>query len=122
MAWKNAPINFGLEVLAEADHLSKKIAGEMLQQVIVRSPVDTGAFRGNHRVGVGSIDGSADKSETGNPLQKGIATIQSGGGLGKIVYISNSLPYAVVLEDGGSQQAPLGVYSISFMNIVNKYR
>ena len=122
MAWKNAPINFGLEVLAEADQLSKKIAGEMLQQVIVRSPVDTGAFRGNHRVNVGSVDATANVADTSNPLQKGIATIQSGGGLGKIVYISNSLPYALRLENGWSGQAPLGVYSISFMNIVNKYR
>ena len=122
MAWKNAPSKFSLEVLKEADDLSKRIAGEMLQGVVAQSPVDTGAFRGNHRVSVGTIDTTANKSETSNPLQKGIATIQSGGGLGKVVYISNSLPYSVVLENGGSQQAPLGIYSLTFMNVVNKYR
>ena len=122
MGWKNAPNKFSLDVLREADTLTKRITGEMLQGVVAKSPVDTGAFRGNHRVSVGSVDTTANKSDTGNPLQKGIATIQSGGGLGKIVYISNSLPYATVLEDGGSKQAPLGVYSLTFMNVVNKYR
>lgn len=122
MSWKNRPINFGIEVLEDADQLSKKIAGDMLQQVIVSSPVDSGAFRGNHRVSVGSVDTTANLSATSNPLQKGLATISSGGGIGKIVYISNSLPYALRLENGYSQQAPLGVYSLSFMNIVNRYK
>lgn len=122
MSWKNPTINFGVEVLADADQLSKKIAGEMLQQVIVSSPVDSGAFRGNHRVSIGSVDATANLNATSNPLQKGLATIASGGGIGKIVYICNSLPYALRLENGWSQQAPLGVYSLSFMNIVNRYK
>ena len=123
MSWKNAPINFGIKVLKDADDLTKKITGDMLQQVITRSPVDSGAFRGNHRVGIGAVDATANKDDTENPLQKGLATIQAGGGLGKIVNISNSLPYAIRLENGWSEkQAPLGVYSISFMNVVNKYK
>lgn len=123
MAWKNAPNKFSLEVLKEADGLSKRIAGEMLQQVVMRSPVDSGAFRGNHRVGVGSVDTTADKSQTeNNALQRGLATIQSGGGLGKIVHISNSLPYATKIEFGHSMQAPNGVYSLSFQSITNKYK
>ena len=120
--WKNPPRNFGLKCLKDADALTKKITGDMLQQVITRSPVDSGAFRGNHRVGIGSVDTTANKDDTENPLQKGLATIQSGGGLGKIVNISNSLPYAVRLENGHSQQAPLGVYSLSFQAVLNKYK
>ena len=122
MSWKNAPIDFGFKVLKDADQFTKKITGEMLQQVVVVSPVDSGAFRGNHRVGIGALDPNANKADTSNPLQKGMATIQSGGGLGKLVYISNSLPYAIRLENGWSQQAPIGVYSLSFMSVVNKYK
>ena len=122
MAWKNAPIDFGFKVLKDADQLTKKITGEMLQKVILASPVDSGAFRGNHRVGIGALDPNANKADTSNPLQKGMATIQSGGGLGKLVYISNSLSYAIRLENGWSQQATIGVYSISFMSVVNKYK
>lgn len=122
MAWKNAPISFGVEVLRDADELTKKITGDMLQQVITKSPVDSGAFRGNHRVGIGALDPNANKADTSNPLQKGLATIQSSGGLGKLVYISNSLPYSIRLENGYSQQAPLGVYSLSFQAVLNKYK
>ena len=122
MAWKNPPINFGVKALKDADKFTKKITGEMLQQVITRSPVDTGAFRGNHRVGIGSLDSNANKADTSNPLQKGLATIQSGGGLGKLVLISNSLPYATKIEFGHSMQAPNGVYSLSFQSITNKYK
>lgn len=122
MSWKNPPIDFGFKVLKDADQLTKKITGEMLQKVILSSPVDSGAFRGNHRVGIGALDPNANKADTSNPLQKGMATIQSGGGLGKLAYISNSLSYAIRLENGWSQQAPIGVYSISFMSVVNKYK
>lgn len=123
MTWKNAPINFGFKVLEDADDFSKKVAGEMLQQVVTRSPVDSGAFRGNHRVGVGSVDTTADKSQTeNNALQRGLAAIQSGGGLGKIVHISNSLPYATKIEFGHSMQAPNGVYALSFQSVANRYK
>lgn len=123
MTWKNPPISFGFKVLEDADDFSKKVAGEMLQQVVTRSPVDSGAFRGNHRVGVGSVDTRADKSQTeNNALQRGLATIQSGGGLGKLVYISNSLPYATKIEFGHSMQAPNGVYSLSFQYVSSKYK
>ena len=95
MAWKNAPIDFGFKVLKDADQLTKKITGEMLQKVILASPVDSGQYRNSHRVSVDSDDlsmdaVSTDKSGNGT-LQKGIATIQSGGGLGKVVKIQNNL-------------------------------
>ena len=123
MTWRNKPSSFSLQLISEADALTKKITGEMLQQVVVRSPVDSGAYRNNHRVSVGSVDKSFDVNDTGSDsLSKGIRTIQSGGGLGKIVYISNSLPYAEKLENGYSQQAPQGIYSLSFLSVVSKYR
>ena len=123
MTWKNAPINFGFQVLEDADDFSKKVAGEMLGQVVTRSPVDSGAYRGNHRVGVNSVDTTADKSQTENTaIQRGVATIQAGGGIGKIVYISNSLPYATKIEFGHSMQAPNSVYALSFQSVVNKYK
>ena len=123
MTWNNQPSNFTLQLLSEADDLTKKITGDMLQQVVTRSPVDTGAYRSNHRVSIGNVDTSYDASDTSNgAISKGIATIQAGGGLGKVVHVSNSLPYAAKLENGYSAQAPLGVYSLSFMNVVNKYK
>ena len=125
MAWKNAPTNFGIKVLKDADQLIKKITGEMLQQVVVATPVDTGQARGNWRVNVGSVntttDETQDKSGQGS-INKGLATIQSGGGIGKVVYISNSLRYIERLNSGWSMQAPKNFMQISFNNVVNKYR
>ena len=40
MSWKNKPTNFAIQILNEGDKVVKKIATEMLQQVIVGSPVD----------------------------------------------------------------------------------
>ena len=123
MTWKNKPSNFTLNLLSEADDLTKKITGEMLQQVVTRSPVDTGAYRSNHRVSIGNVDTSYDVNDTGNDsLSKGIRTIQAGGGLGKVVHISNSLPYAAKIEFGHSMQAPNGVYALSFQSVANRYK
>ena len=62
--WKNAPINFGFKVLEDADDFSKKVAGEMLQRVVVETPIDTSAARQNWRVGVGSVNTLVDENET----------------------------------------------------------
>lgn len=123
MTWNNQPSNFTLQLLSEADDLTKKITGDMLQQVVTRSPVDTGAYRSNHRVSIGNVDTSYDVSDTSNgAISKGIRTIQAGGGLGKVVHVSNSLPYAAKLENGYSAQAPLGVYALSFQYVISKYK
>lgn len=125
MGWKNSPSQFGIKMLKDADTFTKKVTGEMLQGVIVATPVDTGQARSNWRVKVGSIDGttdeSTDKSGQG-AISRGVATIKSGGGLGKVVYLSNSLKYIEKLNDGWSMQAPKNFMQITFMNVVNKYR
>ena len=75
MTWKNAPINFGFQVLEDADDFSKKVAGKLLQRVVVQTPVDTGQARGNWRVNVGSVDTSTteatDRSGQG-AISKGV--------------------------------------------------
>lgn len=126
MTWKNSPTDFGLTVLKDADNLTKKITGEILQKVVVASPVDTGAFKGNWRTNVNSVDtttdtSSMDRSGQGS-ISRGISTIQGQGGLGKLVYISNSLPYSVRLNNGWSQQAPINFVELSLQSVVNKYR
>ena len=75
MAWNGLrPSQFTLQVLRDGSELQRKITAAMLQGVILRSPVDTGAFRGNHRVSIGSVDYTKDfqKIETTRkkPLQE----------------------------------------------------
>lgn len=126
MSWKNPPINFGIKVLKDADDLTKKITGDMLTTVIVATPIDTSAARQNWRVGVGSINTLVDENQTDGSgqgaINRGIATIQSGGGIGKVVFLSNGLKYLPRLNDGWSMQAPKNFVQISFNSVVNKYK
>ena len=126
MTWNNQPSNFTLQLLSEADDITKKITGDMLTTVILATPIDTSAARQNWRVGVDSVNTLVDENETDGSgqgaISKGIRTIQAGGGIGKVVNISNGIKYIARLNDGYSMQAPKNFVQISFMNVVNKYK
>ena len=124
MAWKNKPTNFALEVVKNADDHLKKIVGETLQQVITRSPVMDGEFRASHKV---TLDRPQNAYEKGFDLSGG-ATLAEGlkvastAKIGGLVYIQSLSPYGTRLENGWSQQAPNGVYALSFQSVVSKYK
>lgn len=124
MGWKNKPSNFALEVVKNADDHLKKIVGETLQQVIVRSPVMDGEFRASHKV---TLDSPQNSYEKGFDLS-GDATLAKGkkvastAKIGGLVYIQSLSPYGTRLENGWSQQAPNGVYALSFQSVVSKYK
>lgn len=124
MGWKNKPTNFALDVVKNADEHLKKIVGETLQQVIVRSPVMDGEFRASHKVTLDSPQNSYEKgfdlsgNETLNQGLKVASTAKIGG----LVYIQTLSPYGTRLENGWSQQAPNGVYALSFQSVVSKYK
>ena len=124
MSWKNKPTNFALEVLKNADDNLKKIVGETLQQVIVRSPVMDGEFRASHKV---TLDSPQNSYEKGFDLS-GSATLAEGlkvastAKIGGLVYIQSLSPYGTRLENGWSQQAPNGVYALAFQSVSSKYK
>lgn len=130
MAWKNKPTNFPLEIEKVGDEHLRKVSAEMLQGVIMGSPVMDGAFRSNHRVTVNKTTNETVPSN-GNKAPQGTLDQQvfaDGAGqilqakLGDSVYIQNNLPYALRLENGHSQQAPLGIYSLTFLSVASKYK
>ena len=124
MAWKNKPSNFALEVVKNADDHLKKIVGETLQQVIVRSPVMDGEFRASHKVTLDSPQNSYEKGfdlSGGATLAEGLK-VASTAKIGGLVYIQSLSPYGTRLENGWSQQAPNGVYALSFQSVVSKYK
>ncbi len=124
MGWKNKPTNFALEVVKNADDHLKKVIGETLQQVITRSPVMDGEFRASHKV---TLDRPQNAYEKGFDLSGG-ATLAEGlkvastAKIGGLVYIQSLSPYGTRLENGWSQQAPNGVYALSFQSVVSKYK
>lgn len=124
MSWKNKPTNFALEVLKTADDHLKKIVGETLQRVVVLSPVQDGEFRASHKVTIDAPQNAYEKgfdlsgNETLNQGLKVASTAKIGG----LVYVQTLSPYGPALENGHSQQAPNGVYALSFRYVCEKYR
>ncbi|MDH1143303.1 HK97 gp10 family phage protein [Pseudomonas mosselii] len=121
--WTTPPSLFtGLVEEALAQRV-RVIALAMLNEIVLRSPVDTGRFRGNNIVSVGApVYASSENldpsgSET---IQRGLSAM-SGLEPYTQVYIQNNLPYATALEDGHSKQAPGGVYAVSFNGVSQAY-
>lgn len=110
--------------------LQKRVAMYMFSLIIQRSPIDTGAFRGNHRISVGAIDTESDPSlrstgrtgEVDPTLIANAATVLETLVPYTTVYIQNNLPYAVPLEEGHSKQAPLGVYALAVNDASEEFR
>jgi hypothetical protein len=94
-----------------ADLVVRKVALDLMTKVVMKSPVDTGRFRGHWMAGINSVPGGLtgrlDKAGTGT-IASASATI-AGAKAGDRVYLANNLPYAVRLEYGHSKQAPAGI-------------
>jgi len=92
----------------------KRTALDALRRIVRRTPVDTGRARGNWQVSLGEpaigevpfAYGPIDSKASGT-IEKGkivINTVGLGGGTGQlppIVWITNNVPYILVLEEGG---------------------
>ncbi|MDV2441493.1 hypothetical protein QR665_18805 [Acinetobacter gerneri] len=79
MSWTNNPVNFIAQIEKDLCDHQKKIATDALRGVIEASPVDTGAFKGNHRLSINSRDmgfdaNSSDKTGS-STLAKGLSTL-----------------------------------------------
>ncbi|MDM1766006.1 MULTISPECIES: hypothetical protein [unclassified Acinetobacter] len=126
MSWQGTRLSqFTFEVLQSATVLQRKIISEFLQGVVLASPVDTGAFRGNNLVSIGSVDVRYDLNKVdkvgGKTIAEGnIKVLQAK--IGDLVYVQNNLPYSVALENGYSQQAPTGIYALTFQRVTSKYK
>ena len=111
------------------DRAIHKVALDVFQGVVKKSPVDTGRFRGNWTVSIGSYSAQAldrtDKRRLGS-LPGHESALRADAALtafkaGAPIYITNSLPYADRLENGWSQQAPTGMVRLTLMEISAKY-
>lgn len=103
----------------------RKISLELLSKVILKSPVDTGRFRGNWYASINyassEVSASVDKTGTAS-INRGGLTINNYRIGDLAIYMTNNLPYAYRLETGYSQQAPSGMARLSVMEIASKYR
>jgi hypothetical protein len=123
-SWSTPPSLFSEVIEAELSSRVRTIALSMLNEIVLRSPVDTGRFRANNIVSVGRpvYTATVDVDKTGGAtIEKGVAVL-TGLEPYSVVYLQNSLPYAQRLEDGHSKQAPPGgIYAVSFHGVSQAY-
>lgn len=121
--WSTPPSMFTGVVEEQLSQRVRVIAMAMLNEIVLRSPVDTGRFRGNNIVSVGApvYTSSANVDPTGSEtIQQGVR-VMTGLEPYTQVFIQNNLVYSVELERGHSKQAPSGVYEVSFHSVSQAY-
>ncbi|MGY2048909.1 HK97 gp10 family phage protein [Methylobacterium sp. JK268] len=103
------------KVQARADLVVRKLVLDMGTRIVMRSPVDTGRFRANWRYGLGQMDRavSDDVDPSGQETIGRLTAEVTTARFGDVIYLSNSLPYALRLENGWSKQAPAGMVGIT---------
>lgn len=93
----------------------RKVALDLFSRVIEKSPVDTGRFKGNWQVAIGSIPAGTlelnDKDGSATISRVTAETLNLSAG--QIIYLVNNLAYARRLEFGYSKQAPAGMVRIT---------
>lgn len=121
--WSTPPSMFTGVVEEQLSQRVRVIAMAMLNEIVLRSPVDTGRFRGNNIVSVGApvytTTENLDKSG-GETIQRGLSAM-SGLEPYTQVFIQNNLVYSEALENGHSKQAPGGIYGVSFHGVSQAY-
>jgi len=119
---------FGNELEAEFGSKSremvrfiKTVALDALSSVVKMSPVASGRFRGNWDTSIGAASSKAfDTATPDASLTRGDVALANFGAF-KAVYLSNSLPYALRLENGYSGQAPSGMVAVTVARLDLKY-
>lgn len=93
----------------------RKIALDLFTRVILKSPVDTGRFRGNWQVAIGSIpSGTLAIDDKGGTATIAKVTAETLGLVaGQTITLVNNLAYASALEYGHSKQAPNGMVRLT---------
>lgn len=103
---------FALDVRGESDKVVRTATLELFSGIIKSTPVDTGRARGNWQTSVGQPQGGTlERTGMEAALTEVQATVPEGAG--QVVYLSNNLPYIERLENGWSQQAPIGMVRIN---------
>ncbi len=99
----------------QQDQAIRKLALDMFTRIVMRSPVDTGRFRGNWQVSIGGPPSGvlSVEDKSGAVTTTKIASAVSNFQPGQVIWLGNNLPYARRLEYGWSQQAPAGMVRVT---------
>jgi len=117
-------VSYGFGQFSQRMALQAKLVGENAERkvrraaiaadtaLVLSTPFDTGRARGNWNVSTGRPDNrvTEDTDPTGgSSVNRGTQVIEAWELGGGTIYIANSLPYILALENGSSQQRPEGM-------------
>ena len=91
---------------AKTEDVAKNITVHLFNRIVLKSPVDTGRFRANWNFSAGSPDLSVSDATAAEGKSEEIASQVNANPLGAVLYLSNGLPYAGILEFGGYPNPP----------------
>lgn len=102
--------------------LVRRISLEVFSRVVRKTPVDTGRARASWQISAGKINPAVapegfSGGEAGAEAVVASKMATEAKGDTSVVYITNSLPYAVELERGSSKQAPNGMVATTIQEI-----
>ncbi len=121
--WSMPLGGFAREVESQMSKQVNEVALFALQQLILHSPVDTGAYRGSHFITVDGEDRNLvpERSES-EALREAESILASTANQPfKRVVIQTNIAYGLRIEKGWSGQAPRGVYAIAANNTRERY-
>lgn len=110
------------EVPEKANLVKRRVALQILNGVVTKSPVDTGRFRSNWQVTLGlpargEVEGVRSAEDV---LSTGVSVIAQSKP-GETVWLTNNVPYALPLEEGHSEQAPSGVVAVTVAEVETQF-
>lgn len=113
--WSIPPVRMADLLEHEIEAAARALVLDIFSAIMVRSPVDTGRFRGNWQIDIHTAALNAlerlDKSGQATISEETLKLVEWKAG--HLISIRNNVPYSVRLEYGYSQQAPTGMVRIT---------
>lgn len=123
MGWTKRPTGFIPVVEADLSQVQKDMTLYALQQLIMHSPVSSGAYRGSHFVTVGNRDtASVPNNAPGEAERQAEMLLSADSKPFNQVFIQSNIAYGERIENGWSQQAPSGVYAVAENSTRERFR
>lgn len=117
---------FARKILVAPEKAVKKVAFSLFRRIVEETPVDTGRARASWNMSIGSInthfppegrytDRGSQIGASGSAGAQANAVLAGYGADGRlpVIWISNNLPYIGELENGHSDQAPVGMLALA---------
>lgn len=112
----------------DSEAMVRKIAERVFENIVRRTPVDTGWARANWVPSINEIDarspgpGPKDGEPVPAPDPGIISAVVQQGKIGDVFWLTNAVPYIRSLEYGHSKQAPAGMVRLSLEEARRFYR